>query len=157
MKTCMICNKEFKNLGVHMRTHVTPVTTSVSDEDISEMEIIDSVKITPQEIKSRIFKSNKDPDRPLSEFLTEYAIASEDVLVKLINKSNVYSLKDKMKSDLELAEIKAEKESRENKKLVFTSSLLVADILEKKYGYKCSDVKGPKNGKPKTWVMRGQD
>jgi len=157
MEICTICNKEFKNLGVHMRKHETPVEASV-EEDFSEIEEVDTVKITPKEINSRIFKQDKDPKRPLSEFLDEYEI-TEDELVRLVKGSRVFSVKDKAKSDLELAEIEVEK--YKNEKLAFVTNLLVADLLEKRYNFKCTEVKGPRISssglpKPKTWVMKKQ-
>ena len=126
-----------------------------TEEEFTEMEEADSVKITPKEINSRIFKQDKDPKRPLSEFLDEYEI-TEDELVRLIKGSKVFSVKDKAKSDLELAEVEVEK--YKNEKLAFITNLLVADLLEKRYNFKCTEVKGPRISssglsKPKIWVM----
>ena len=129
-----------------------------TEEDFAELEETDGVKVTPREAKERVFKTNKDSKRSLSEFLSEHEI-TEDALLKLIKQSKVFSVKDKAKNDLELAEIEVEK--YKNEKLAFVTNLLVADLLEKQYNFKCTEVKGPRISssglpKPKTWVMKKQ-
>ena len=132
METCTICNKEFKNLGVHLKG-----AHNMTKEDLEkETELTD--ERSEQAVQNTVVQNQVRVEKHLNTTKNEI-----DKKLKAV------------KDNLDFAYEQAEK-------LVGPANLeiqssFVAEALVKYFGYKCSDVLSPNSKKGiqnKTWVLK---
>ena len=170
MEICKICNKEMKKMTTaHIATHgfktlydyesitkVIPIETEliedlISAENISASELEEKITITYDERKEYLFANKeKDPERPLSEFLKEHNV-TEDEIVGMIHKYKVgveLNVKEQITKNIKKGKEEADK--YKDKESVEVFDVNIAESLEKYHNFKCVSVKS----KPrKTWVL----
>lgn len=152
---------ECKNLGVHLRRKHQISKKEYDEIDLGEQtgdfeEIIDDTthKTVPKEILNNIFEPNKkDPNRPVQDLLNEFDLTEPElrnIIVQYKGGANI-PIDQQIKRNEELGNADAIK--LKDKDIVKTSSVHVAEALEKDHGFKCKEVRSPRGSSPKTWVM----
>jgi len=165
---CEICDKDFKNLAVHMRTKHGIAGPVKKVENLSEMKemlkeetlqeetlpeiVIDEDKLTTKDRREKLFgKNERDPDRPIREFLDEFGITETELRNITRQYKNGYALSAsqsiKAKQDIGIKEAANLAEQSE----VETKNIFTAETLEKQYGFAVLEVR---SGPPKMWVLR---
>ena len=194
---CKICGRDFSKLHVHVRKahnmgmieyNKKYVTKEDSDglqelqetdipETVEKAEEVEEVVITPTQQKVKIFDGvivERDPNRPLSQFLEEMGIENEKELRRIIRAQRGepgVDVIEQIRNNEESAEREAKellKKNKDDANVIETTNLYVAEVLEKKYGYAVINVISatPKQKfpganvmpdelvKPKTWVLQ---
>jgi hypothetical protein len=165
MEICRICNKEFSNLAVHVRqSHkMTMDEYKSSGEEFDEFENVEVLtpestdKISSSDLTKNIFSGSveeKDPNRPLSEFLSEFDVTEKEVraLIRQFKGGGKITVTQQIQNNQEFGEKNAEQYKDEEN--VSVTNLYVAEALVTKYNFEVTDVRSAKGNRPKTWVLR---
>jgi len=177
--------KDFKNLPVHVRNkhkmtmmeyneklrkpdilEQEEVSTLVEQQEVkppkaemlveSDDNIVENITTTGANRTKEIFRDyQKDPNRPLSEFMKEMTVDSEEELRAIIRQFKTGSplpVHEQMKQRENYADAQAKKLL--DKDDVEVTMLATAEVLQNKYGYEVVDVRSPQGTKPKTWVLK---
>lgn len=175
---CRICGKGFKRLDSHVRgSHKTtmdeynklypeevdnPTEIDVDDDFFSNEDVIPVInevvaedptkaKITPQELKDRIFKKDVTMvNEPLSEFLKEFEMTERELrqVARQYKTGSAMTALESVEREAEFGKVEAIKLAGQGK--VETTNLQVAETLKKQHGYTVIEVK---HGPPQTWIL----
>ena len=182
MEKCKVCDAEFKKITVtHIRTHgleksdydalpdlddnFDEITAPEVSEDTPEVvveEVVEEVaepvedgSITPEERTKHLFEDEivDSGSKPLSIFLAEFNITERELrnIVKRYKGTNAIPVSQQIENAIRVGDATADELSTQNN--VETFSLNVAESLVKKHNFNVVTVRGPKNGKPKTWIL----
>jgi len=167
MITCKVCKKEMKRLTIaHIATHGMKTMKEYEEygeelvegleeiaTDIKDLTTPEEEKITMSydERREYLFKDKeKDPDRPLSQFLQEQGV-SESELESMIHKYKAgreLNVTEQINKNVNKGKEEAEK--YKDKEKVEVHDVNTAESLEKYHRFTCTEVKS----KPiKTWVL----
>ena len=174
MVKCKLCGGEYKSLEMHLtsclkkykitREQYSELPDPVNETDeikeveegaLPEAENAEEVVVTPKTLKENVFKTKKrDPDRPLSEALTEWGISEGEfiVLLKKWKGEGGVPVEMRMKQKMVIGEGIAE--TFKKKDYAEVPNAEAAEILIKYHDFKCIEVRSPKGTAPKTWVLK---
>jgi hypothetical protein len=132
--------------------HEEVVENDFEDEKVTEEAIPD--KLTTKDKREKLFgNQDKDPNRPLQEFLDEFKITEAELRNITRQYKDGYAIPAtqsvKAKQDISVDEAKKLAESGKNE--IKTTNVLTAENLVKEHGYKVITVQ---SGPPKTWVLQ---
>ena len=156
MEVCKICNKECKNLKLHLRTahHIMPEDYEETDSSILEAsEGVEKEIEKMQEEKVKSVEQFSTKKQSLIEFLNYYGLTEDEliIIVRNFKYGDPIPENKKLEWNQESGEIGAKKLAEQN--VVETTNLHVAEALQKRYNFKCVSVSTEGGKKPKTWKM----
>ena len=134
-----------------------PELTESDLKAIVNPETAPTSHISGKDLRKSVFKGSfteRNPNRPLNEALSEFGISEEEFLAILNQWKGEAKVPVGMRMSQRTSLGEAEAEKLKDSDRIETYLLEAAEALTKKYGFIVTDVRSPKGNKPKTWVLR---
>ena len=163
MDLCRVCNKEFNNLGVHLRkAHKLsmddynkdyPIEEPEAQDEFGDIDTIENVVLTEKKEKEEEMVTD-DETELLLDFLNAHELSKKELLSIIENFKSGKNIPAKMieKRDKKIGELGAVQLKDQN--YVETQNLHVAETLMKEHSFKCATVTTKGGTIRKTWCLK---
>jgi len=156
---CRICEKSYTNLLSHLKAKHG---ISMEEHDALQLENLDiepdtTIKMEVQEetpmIISKGAPGGDDTNITLIEYLNSYKMSKKELDLVITNYKKGLPISGVMGLEVKRSNASNEAKSLSSQMKVQTHSLMVAEELKDKHGFKVTNVRGPQGNTPKTWFL----
>jgi len=156
--TCRICEKSYTNLLQHLRSKHG---ISMEEHDALQLENLDiepdtTIKMEVQE-ETPIMSVKGEPVAETSitllEYVSQHGMSKKELDLVITNYKKGLPISGVMGLEVKKSNAANEAKSLSSQMKVQTHSLMVAEELKDKHGFKVTNVRGPQGNTPKTWFL----